>query len=203
MENRKKFYSSADTILERYNKICGVLEAYNKGYLDKQDITFAIKNAFVSKEYVSCNVVNTLSSDYLSGDLRNLYLKLINDGVLNLMDNNNARLKASYLSICELGTVVSRLRKKHPTMPHLRIEHVIPGEVYLYKVIDLFNKKSFNFEKFVKIFNVVSICIITDEENKKLDKGLRNSMPSEKGDFISNPFARYNEKDIKICGLSY
>ena len=43
----------------------------------------------------------------------------------------------------------------------------------------------------------------TDEENKKLDKGLRNSMPSGNGDFLSDPFARYKEKDIKIWRLCY
>lgn len=203
MENRKKFYSSNDTIQERYEKICGVLGAYKKGYLDKQDLTFAIKNAFVSKIYVSCEVVKALSPDLLPNDLKELYLKLINDGVLDLMGNGTGPLMASYLSICEIGTVVSRLRKTHPTMPHLRIEHVIPGEVYLNKVIDLFDKNTFTFDEFIKIFKVVSICIVTDKENKELDKGLRNSMPSGNGDFLSDPFARYKEKDIKIWRLCY
>ena len=64
MENRKKFCAKVgrsgkheelwafDTYEERYKRICGVLEAYANGFLDRQDVDFAIKNAFVSKIYV-------------------------------------------------------------------------------------------------------------------------------------------------------
>lgn len=203
MENRKKYYSSTDTIQDRYNKISGVLGAYKNKYLDKQDLTFAIKNAFVSKIYVSCEVVKALSPNLLPDDIKKMYLKLINEGVLDLIENGTGPLKASYLSICELGTIVSRLRKKDPTMPHLRIEHVIPGEVYLKEVIDLFDNNTFTFDEFIKIFKVVSICIVTDKENKMLNQGLRNSMPLGKGGFISHPLARYKEKNIKIWRLCY
>ena len=57
MENRSKFYSgglwSEDDMLTRRDHINWALEAYNDKKLDKQELKFIIKNAFVSKIYVS------------------------------------------------------------------------------------------------------------------------------------------------------
>ncbi len=79
--------------------------------------------------------------------------------------------------------------------PSIRIEHVVPGNVYFDDV-----KKIKSLNDFKEIFDVVSICLVTEKEDEKLSqKGLRQKMP--KGvDYKIKPFARYEEAGIKIKG---
>ena len=66
MENRRKFYVnykrknsgawSGDTLNDRYQHIYNALNAYDSG-MDFEDLKFDIKNAFVSRIYVSAEVV--------------------------------------------------------------------------------------------------------------------------------------------------
>ena len=53
---------------------------------------------------------------------------------------------------------------------------------------------------FKEIFDVVSICLVTEKEDEKLSlKGLRQKMP--KGvDYKMKPFARYEDAGIEIHG---
>lgn len=174
MENRKKFYSSGKwgsfKLNERYECVCNALNAYNdpNGFLDEQDLKFIIKNAFVSKIYVSEGVTSAYPKySCLFGNLSNLYDDLVGKGVLDLQDHS-PNLSCKYLELCELGTMVNMLKRKGligSDKPSIRIEHVVPGNEYF---PDVENIKSF--QDFIDIFNVVSICLVTDEEDERLSK---------------------------------
>ena len=182
MENRRKFYPDGlwgkDTLQERYLHVMGALDAYHKHILDEQDLVFVIKNAFVSKIYISEGVANAYSAtkqDIDFGDLSSLYDKLLTKHVLDLQDNPPV-LNTEYMRSCELGTRVSYLKdqkKLSKDLPSIRVEHVVPADVFMKDV-----KVIQSFQDFKDIFDVVSICLVTNDEAKLLDKGLRNSMPA-------------------------
>ena len=188
MENRKKFYSDGlwgkDTLQDRYWHVMDALEAYRHQILDDQDLVFVIKNAFVSKIYVSEGVVKAYPAPQPAfGNLLGLYDQLLKNHVLDLQDTQ-PQLNTEYMKICELGTKVSG-------QPKIRVEHVVPGKVFMDDV-----KKITSFDDFKKLFDAVSICLVTDDEDQNLnDKGLRSSMPSGVSDFTVVPLARYNEAE--------
>ena len=191
MENRKKFYSDGlwgkDTLQDRYQHVMGALDAYKNGILDDQDLVFVIKNAFVSKIYVSEGVVKAYSAPQPAfGNLAGLYDQLLKNHVLDLQDTQ-PQLNTEYMKICELGTKVSG-------QPKIRVEHVVPGKVFMDDV-----KKITSFDDFKKLFYAVSICLVTDNEDQQLNaNGLRSSMPSGVSDFTVVPLARYNEAEVVI-----
>lgn len=191
MENRKKFYSDGlwgkDTLQDRYWHVMDALEAYRHQILDDQDLVFVIKNAFVSKIYVSEGVVKAYPAPQPAfGNLSGLYDQLLKNHVLDLQDTQ-PQLNTEYMKICELGTKVSG-------QPKIRVEHVVPGKVFMDDV-----KKITSFDDFKKLFDAVSICLVTDDEDQNLnDKGLRSSMPSGVSDFTVVPLARYNEAEVVI-----
>ncbi len=191
MENRRKFYPDGlwgkDTLQDRYQHVMGALDAYKNGILDDQDLVFVIKNAFVSKIYVSEGVAKAYPAPQLVfGNLAGLYGQLLKNHVLDLQDTQ-PQLNTEYMKICELGTKVSG-------QPKIRVEHVVPGKVFMDDV-----KKITSFDDFKKLFGAVSICLVTDNEDQQLnDNGLRSSMPSGVSDFTVVPLARYNEAEVVI-----
>lgn len=214
MENRKKFYANygsrqqtgawgKDTLQDRYNHVCEALDAYKSGVLDDMDLTFAIKNAFVSKVYVSCGVVKAYPNALPGfGTLSGLYAKIVKNGVLDLQAPNplSSALHCEYLNICELGTIVNPLVKSGKLQTRVYIEHVVPGKVYMEHVKQLLKSNKWNIGEFKKIFDVVSVCLVTEDENKKLNQW-RNSMPNANVDpvcYQKCPFARYDAAEVKI-----
>ena len=191
MENRKKFYPDGlwgkDTLQDRYQHVMGALDAYKNGILDDQDLVFVIKNAFVSKIYVSEGVAKAYPAPQpVFGNLSGLYDQLLKNHVLDLQDTQPL-LNTEYMKICELGTKVSG-------QPKIRVEHVVPGKVFMDDV-----KKITSFGDFKKLFDAVSICLVTDNEDQNLnDKGLRSSMQSGVSDFTVVPLARYDEAGVII-----
>lgn len=204
MENRRKFYSSGKwgtfDLNKRYECVCKALDAYKNGILDLQDLKFILKNAFVSKIYVSEGVTSAYPKySRLFGNLSNLYDNLVGAGVLDLQDDSPS-LSCKYLELCELGTMVNMLKRKGligSNKPSIRIEHVVPGNEYF---PDVENIKSF--QDFIDIFNVVSICLVTENEDKLLSKNkLRQRMP-QNVKYTKEPFARYQSAGIKLHGWS-
>ena len=214
MENRSKYYGlrrngkpmerdsktwSQDTLKARYEHIKGALDAYKNGYLNKDDIKFVIKNAFVSRIYVS-EAAKKVLDGVPQGVLANLYAELVKDRVLVLHDVRNGDNKTfqPYFDICKLA-------EKYP---NLIIEHVVPGDVYIDDVIN----HPFDFDYFKRIFDCISICLVTSRENETLN-GLKSKMPNDSTgksvDYKSAPFARYDPnmnglgKGVKVFGWSF
>ncbi len=203
MENRRKFYTgglwSKDTLEKRYDHIHDVLSI--RSIIDEEDLKFVIKNAFVSRIYISVEAEKKLREETLKS-LQTLYNQLIKDGVLDLQDGRFGSKLSPYFDICKLGDKGLGII----------IEHVVPAKVYLGDVKEKYAQKKFTFEFFKKVFDAVSICLVTDGEDIRLSaerpkskgKGkytLVSNMPEGYEDkFIDFPFARYEEAGIKIHG---
>lgn len=207
MENRRKFYKDGlwanHTIEERYEKICRALDAYKNGILDEDDLKFIIKNGFVSKIYISDGVMKKYkSSDFVAQE--DLYKEILK--------GNNAVLGTNVFDICK---AVESRGKAYNNTKGIIIEHVVPAKVYLGDVKKKYAHNKFTFDYFKKVFDAVSICLVTKEEDKKIGEKRRNSKGKGKYTLVSNmpegyedkfidfPFARYDKvlgADIEIHG---
>lgn len=86
------------------------------------------------------------------------------------------------------------LRAEKPEGQKFTWEHVVPVGVLL----DLIKEnKSLTQEKFSEISQMAHVCIVTNEENNKLNK-YQDKMPD--GWDKDNPWARYDELDIEVHG---
>lgn len=184
MENRRKFYTGGlwarDTLKQRYKKICWALDAYNNGFLDEDELKFIIKNGFVSKIYISEGVVKK----YKPSDFGALWA-LYND----ILSGKNAVLGTNVFDICK---AVESRGKAYKTKGII-IEHVVPAKVYLGDVKDKYAHKMFTFDYFKKVFDAVSICLVSKDQDASLNR-FKSTMPDGYEDFISYPFARYDGK---------
>ena len=89
----------------------------------------------------------------------------------------------------------------------LVFEHIIPAKVYIDELIRAYKDKDFNQVYFQSFRNLISICIVTEDENKKLNKW-HDDMPQLKGNDLSpkekwnrvsqNPFARYDDPEVNV-----
>ena len=196
MENRRKFYKGGSwdgyTPYDRFVITQWALDAHlnhkGKPYIDNDELNFIIKNAFVSKIYISQAVVDDIDKVLISnpnilGKIRPIYDKLISDNFLDY----------SYFDICKLGNVLNNKRKKFPKLPHIVVEHVVPGDVYLGKVKDFFIKGKYDSKVFDEIFNAVSICLVSKDQDASLNI-YKSIMPLGYEDFIRYPFARYDDE---------
>ena len=174
MENRSKFYPGGlwgqDTLQDRYWHVMGALEAYRHKVLDDQDLVFVVKNAFVSKVFISEGVAKAYPAPLIEfGNLLNdLYDQLLEKHFLDLQDTPDAPLNTVYLKVCELGSKITELKKDgtiDKDLPSIRVEHVVPGKVVMDEV-----KKITSFDDFKKLFDAVSICLVTDKEDQSLNK---------------------------------
>lgn len=201
MENRSKFYGKGrwanHTIEERYEKICRVLDAYENRILDDVELDFIIKNAFVSRIYVSKQVVKNYPGFCESkSQIRNLYNKLVKCFVLDLQQSKDNRLNNEYFQICQLGINLNKaVKDKAKNQDKVIVfEHVIPGNLYIDKAKNLqHDKRNKWFDEFKQMFNCVSVCLVTGKQNNDLNK-FQSRMPDGCEDFISHPFARYDKK---------
>jgi hypothetical protein len=184
MENRRKFYTgglwASDTMKQRYEKICWALDAYNNGFLDEDELKFIIKNGFVSKIYISDEVMkNYKSSDF--GAQGALYKEILS--------GKNAVLGTNVFDICK----AVESRGKAYNTKGIIIEHVVPAKVYLGDVKGKYAHKMFTFEYFKKVFDAVSICLVSKKQDASLNR-FKSTMPLGYEDFIRYPFARYDNK---------
>jgi hypothetical protein len=184
MENRRKFYTgglwASDTMKQRYEKICWALDAYNNGFLDEDELKFIIKNGFVSKIYISEGVVKKYKpSDF--GTQANLFNEI-------LKGKNNV-LGTDVFDICK----AVESRGKAYNTKGIIIEHVVPAKVYLGDVKEKYAHKMFTFDYFKKVFDAVSICLVSKKQDASLNR-FKSTMPLGYEDFIRYPFARYDNK---------
>ncbi len=204
MENRRKFYSSnfrgnpglwsQDTFDQRYDHICDVLNIHS--IMDDEDLKFIIKNAFVSRIYISRKAEKKLRAEKLNS-LQSLYNQLIEDGVLDLQDGKHGSILSPYFDICKLGDKGLGIS----------IEHVVPGDVCKQAALNSFSRSDF-----ANIFNNAYICLVTSDQAKALDKKWKSNLPpnpqtGKPFDFTKHPFARYDQSlggvGIEIHGWKF
>ena len=182
MENRRKFYTgglwASDTMKQRYDHIKWALD--NQNNLDEDELKFIIKNGFVSKIYISDEVMkNYKSSDFGTQAI------LFNE----ILKGKNNVLGTDVFDICK----AVESRGKAYNTKGIIIEHVVPAKVYLGDVKEKYAHKMFTFDYFKKVFDAVSICLVSKDQNTILNR-FKSTMPRGYGDFISYPFARYDDK---------
>jgi len=203
MENRRKYYVnfkgknsgawSRDTLNDRYQHIYNALKTYDSG-MDFEDLKFDIKNAFVSRIYVSAEVVKkypkaTKEFGYLSNIYDN---QLVNGKHVLELDDTKPYINSTYFDLCKLADRALGIR----------VEHVVPGEVYINDAVNrIKNGNSFLKKDFLKIFNAIYICLVTKEEDHNILNKWKDSMPddsnsitNQKLPYINFPFARYDGK---------
>ena len=210
MENRRKFYTGGlwanDLKEKRFEHICGALAMHFGGILNDEDLKFVIKNAFVSKILVSEEVIklyplNKNTESVFGETLYKLYESLITtDKVLSYGKSYDGY---AFFDICKIGDRISsenstRRKAKLSTHPSIIIEHIVPGEVYLEDVKDKYKKGLFDFSCFETIFNSVGICLVSKDQDKKLNS-YKSKMPANI-DYKTSPFARYDKVDIDVYG---
>ncbi len=220
MENRRKFYSKGvwchDTCQQRLDHILWALDANKHGNIDDEDLKFMIKNALVSNIYVSKDLVNQYplsnNTNNLFGNLYDLYKELVNNRKLSFFAQPKGY---AFFDICKLAdkisSINSRLKKQgKPQIPPIFIEHVVPAEVYLKEVKGCYKNGTLK-NDFLKIFNAVSICLVTSSEDAHINnkpqngsKCLKTNMPDDANgnpfDFTNHTFARY-DKNINGLGI--
>lgn len=191
-ENIRKVYppvedSSAgswyhDTDRERYERVMLILERWlvTKEY-DEHDVRWFIK----------CSILN------------NIY---ISEGVHALGDDawksSNYERRREILEMIETqGYATHKEMDLEKFRNGLRFEHMVPFNVVLPVLKEMYVQQQLTFEAFQNIREKLNICFVTPEEDKKLSqKKFRQAMPLGT-DWLNTPndeFSRYDYAGIKI-----
>lgn len=210
MENRNKFFTKgawcSDTLKKRYNHIKNVLDAFLQNGIDEDDLKYIIKNAFVSKIYISKEAKEKLDKykthcEKAGKDwkLKKLYDEICTDGYLELPGETDG---LSHFDFCKVIDLQEKDSEEKNIKLGLRIEHMVPGKVYIDYVLNMVKNGLDNFTQdvFESVFKSVHICIVTADEARNLDKlGFRDKIDAnKKNKFIGKPFARYINYNKKI-----
>jgi len=106
-----------------------------------------------------------------------------------ILKGNNAVLGTNVFDICK----AVESRGKAYNTEGIIIEHVVPAKVYLGDVKEKYAHNMFTFEYFKKVFDAVSICLVSKKQDASLNR-FKSTMPLGYEDFIRYPFARYDDK---------
>lgn len=167
-----------DTPKERFEHVKEYVNRFINGVEDKKDLEWNVKNAILNRVYFSEDGAKYfLETKKNSKRFKEIQEQLSKDG---------------YLSNKFLDT-----RKYTAGKAKLWFEHMVPWRLVMEKLVNYTKNNELTFEKFEELRSKLNICVVTREENRKLDK-FKSSMPDdidwEKGD----EFARYNKIGIKI-----
>lgn len=183
-ENTSKVYPGGgwynDTALERYNHVMVVLKRFQSGEYDTYDLKWFIKNAILSRVYISQGV-HAMGGSAWKNPKNARLLKILYE----IHRNRYATDKAIDIRKFFNGDV--------------RFEHVIPSKVALEHILDLFGKGLLTFEKFKEIRSKLYVCIVTKDEEQLLSGKFRQTMPTG-WTWSDDPFARYDTVGVTVYG---
>lgn len=186
-ENIFKVYPNGswynDTPEERYNRVVDVISKYFEGYYDSLDVGWFIKNAIVNKIFIS-EAVYSLGNDAWNMKKTEKGNKLINE--MKVLFNEQGYLSDKY--------VVSR---REMNTKKVTFEHVVPFDVIKKILFDSYSNNELTFELFNEIRSKYNVCLVTLEENKKLNKHMK-TMPKGWDWKTGDIFERYNIANVKI-----
>lgn len=183
-ENIRKVYPQGawydDSPHDRYNHVVSVLDHYISGVYDISDVNWFIKNAIISRIYLS-------------------------EGVLRLGDGawknpRNKRLQTILSQIKQNGFATDDYIDIRKCCNKIRFEHVIPTNIVLDRLIALRRSGQLDFQKFQQIRSRQCVCLVTIDEEKALSKTYRQQMPSGANWETGNEFARYDSVGVKVHG---
>lgn len=172
----------SDTDQQRYEHICTELDRYVQGCYDYRDLQWHIQSAVIGHLYVSKDVV---ALDASAWKTMNAECKtILNDIKTNHKTSSKNLVLHEYCN----GKLVS-------------FDHTVPTKVYLIRMIDLYKTGLFTFDKFIQLRSKLNVCIITIDENNRLnDAKLKQSMPSSSDweNVSGDEFARYKTVSIDL-----
>ena len=178
---------------DRFEHIKVALSRYcdnDKDY-DYLDLVWHIKNAVIGGVYISEKVYEGIKAP--DGIWRK-YVKIENNEVrygddnkktdqyeiISDIINGNAVIKDGVFDDKYLEIRKWTGKKEAGTEDSLIFEHVIPAKVYIQELIRAYTAKEFDLKYFRTFRENILICIVTKEENDRLNKW-KNSMPILKG----------------------
>ena len=171
-----------DTDKERYERVMSVLERWlvTKEY-DESDVRWFIKCSILNKIFISQEV-------YDKGD--------------EVWKSSNAVRRKEILQMIETqGYATHKEIDLEKCRNGIRFEHMVPFNVVLPVLKEMYEQQQLTFEAFQKIREKLNICFVTSSEDDALrDKGLRQKMPTGL-DWLNTPngeFSRYDVAEIKI-----
>lgn len=171
-----------DTDIERYERIIDVLKKNKSGYFDEQDVRWFIKCAITNNIYISVAVHN------LHADAWKNY--------------NNTRLQEILQEIETTGFATHKSIDIEKFRKGICFEHIVPYDVAIERLQELFYAGELSFEKFQQIRSKLNICLVTPEEDKMLNKYRQSMPPGADWENVSgDEFARYKECKIEIYKL--
>lgn len=172
----------SDTDQQRYEHICTELDRYVQGCYDYRDLQWHIQSAVIGHLYVSKDVVDLGASAWKT---MNAECKtILNDIKTNHKTSSKNLVLHEYCN----GKLVT-------------FDHAVPTKVYLIRMIDLYKTGLFTFDKFIQLRSKLDVCIITIDENNRLNVAkLKQSMPpsSDWENVPGDEFARYDAVGINL-----
>lgn len=181
--------------LDRFNHVKIELSRYcdNVNDYDYLDLVWHIKNAVIGDIFFSEEVYQGIMSRqywpqyYNSGNEKDILIQ----GIMNRKTRQNGVFDEKYIEIRKwLGHKYSN--------GSLVFEHIIPAKVYIDELINAYTDKRLDINYFRNFRDQIYVCIVTKDEDTRLDMGhLRENMPPT-WNFGDNPFARYDDKRVSI-----
>lgn len=204
-----------DTPGERFEHVRVALSRYcdeDKDY-DYLDLVWHIKNAVIGGVYVS----NTVYKGILEGEIWGKYISVVDNrelvckdeifrdhfeiinGIVNGTTNRQEEedvFDDKYLEI-----------RKWTGGQGLVFEHVIPANIYIEELIRAYNAHEFNEDYFREFRKKILVCIVTKEEDKKLNEFKSNWPGLDNGEVPKKEYwlrvtkdmcARYRKEQVEI-----
>ena len=171
------WYNDTDDV--RYARIYRILEEYRKGNLDSDDVRWFIKCAIINKIYISEAVYKLKAGAW--------------------KNYNNTRLQEILQEIETTGFATHKSIDIEKFRKGICFEHIVPYDVAIERLQELFYAGELSFEKFQQIRSKLNICLVTPEEDKMLNKYRQSMPPGADWENVSgDEFARYDKCIIKI-----
>lgn len=214
--NIKKYYKDPNLVFnrglgERCKYVVKRIELYKAGYDFDDDLEWNIKDAVVGEVDFSEEAMNLMlkhrSSIYPLKVRTQVFRVIYEEGCFKIIKDDGG-LNCGGLSIYELcGKWNSKWKKwneehkndneKH--VPLLRFEHVIPYKFYKEHLIKVYEAggNTIDCGLFKDIMSKIHVCVVLEGESRELDRKFKSDMPKD-WQWGDNPFARYDECDIKV-----
>lgn len=193
-ENINKCYRKGDwgkdNDQQRYDHIVYWLQLYQNGtqkkdpYIDLMDLKWFIKCAFTRRVYLSKAVKAMRANAWLP--TKEPFLQTLLNDILTkgYTDDQNAL----------------ELRKWKGK--GLVFEHIVPADVYIKDVINLYVSGKFTFQTFQQMRDKLHVCVITKGEDNLLNKNhLKTSMPPQSCWLYGDEWARYKAAGIQVSSI--
>lgn len=167
----------------RFNYVIKRIELYKSGIDDDKDLEWNIKDALVGEIFFSKEAMKLMPLNFKNDETWGI--------IDEIQEHGSYRILGEDGSLCCVGLSIYDHRKG------LVFEHVIPFSIYCKKLLELYDNSELDVKRFKWLMSQIHVCIVTKEENKRLNKKNLSCMPKN-WQWGDNPFARYNACGIEV-----